>query len=164
MMNNRIKLLFVCGFVVLMISACNPASTWKKQERSQIDSYIKSLGDTSYVLEPSGLYYIELVAGTGRQPVVKDTVYFKYTGMFLDRTIFDSNVSSSTNYGAIIGNYEIIPGLDEGLRYMQEGGKARFLTPSSLAYGAAGIWGAIPGYTPLLWEVTLITVKPGSKK
>jgi peptidyl-prolyl cis-trans isomerase A (cyclophilin A) len=162
-MNNRIKLLCVFSLVVVLISGCNPSSTWKKQERSQIDSYVKSLGDTAYVLEPSGLYYIELQAGTGRSPVLKDTVYFTYTGMFLDRQVFDSNVASSTPYGAIIGNYEIIPGLDEGLRLMKEGGKARFLTPSSLAYGQAGVWGAIPGYTPLIWELTLLTVKPGSK-
>jgi FKBP-type peptidyl-prolyl cis-trans isomerase len=163
-MNNRIKFLFVFSIVVLLISGCNPSGTWKKQERSQIDTYIKTLGDTSYVIESSGLYYIELLAGTGRSPVLKDTVFFKYTGMFLDRQVFDSNVSSSNSYAAVIGNYEIIPGLDEGLRLMKEGGKARFLTPSGLAYGAAGIWGAIPGYTPLLWEVTLLSVKPGSKK
>lgn len=163
-MNNRIKFLFVFGFVVLLISGCDPSKTWKKQERSQIDSYIQSLRDTAYVLESSGLYYIELLGGTGRSPVINDTVYFTYTGMFLDRQIFDTNVSTGTPYGAVIGNYEIISGLDEGLRLMKEGGKARFLTPSSLAYGPAGIYGAIPGYTPLIWEVTLLTVKPGSKK
>ncbi len=162
-MNNRIKILFFFGIVVLMISGCDSSSTWKRQERSQIDTYIKSLGDTVYSLQPSGLYYIELQAGTGRSPVVKDTVFFKYTGMFLDRVVFDSNVPSGNTYGAVLGNYEIIPGLDEGMRLMKEGGRARFLTPSSLAYGQAGIWGAIPGYTPLLWEVTLLTVKPGSK-
>ncbi len=164
MMNNRVKLLCVCAFIVLLNSGCNPTGSWRRQEQSQIDSYVKSLGDTAYVLQPSGLYYIELQPGTGRSPILKDTIYFRYTGMFLDRQIFDSNVSSSTPYGAIIGNYEIIPGLDEGIRLMKEGGKARFLTPSSLAYGQAGIWGAIPGYTPLIWEISLITVKPGSKK
>jgi FKBP-type peptidyl-prolyl cis-trans isomerase len=163
MMDNRIKLLSICGFIVLLISGCNPSGTWKRQEQSQIDTYIKSLADTAYDLKPSGLYYIELLPGTGRAPLVKDTVYFRYTGMFLDRVIFDSNVSLSSDYGAIIGNYEIIPGLDEGLRYMKEGGKARFLTPSKLAYGQAGIWGTIPGYTPLLWEISLVSVKAGTK-
>jgi FKBP-type peptidyl-prolyl cis-trans isomerase len=46
---------------------------------------------------------------------------------------------------------------------MKEGGKGRFLVPSSLAYGQAGIWGIVPGYTPLVFEVNLISVKPGTK-
>lgn len=162
-MNNRIKFLSVCGFLVLMITGCDSSGTWKRQEQSQIDTYIKSLGDTAYVLEKSGLYFIDLQPGTGRSPIAKDTVYFRYSGMFLDRVVFDSNYLITSPFGAIIGNYEIIPGLDEGLRLMKEGGRARFLTPSSLAYGHAGIWGAIPGYTPLLWEVYLVSVKPGSK-
>lgn len=163
-MDSRIKLLGVCGVIVLMIAGCDSTATWRRQEQSQIDTYIKSLADTVYELKASGLYLIELQPGTGRSPINKDTVYFRYKGMFLDRVVFDSNFSTTLPYGAIIGNHEIIAGLDEGLKYMKEGGKARFLTPSSLAYGHAGIWGTIPGYTPLIWEIYLETVKPGSKK
>jgi len=161
---KRIRLLVGIAFVALFIYSCNPTGTWEKQERSQIDTYIKSLGDTAYSKKTSGLYYIELRAGTGRMPVAKDTVLFRYTGMFVDRVAFDSNVTASAPYGAVLGNYEIIPGLDEGFLYMKQGGKARFLLPSSLAYGAAGVWGAIPGYTPLLFEVELVSVLPGPGK
>jgi FKBP-type peptidyl-prolyl cis-trans isomerase len=110
------------------------------------------------------LYYIELKAGTGRTPIAKDTLSFRYTGMFLDRVVFDQNLTATSPYSIIVGDHEIIPGLDEGFLYMKEGGKARFLTPSSIAYGAEGIWGTIPGYTPLMWEITLVKVYPGSKK
>jgi peptidyl-prolyl cis-trans isomerase A (cyclophilin A) len=148
---------------LILIMSCNPTGTWEKQERDQITDYVKSLGDTAYVLKPSGLYFIELQAGTGRTPVLKDTVAFRYKGMFLDRVIFDSNITATTPYYAIVGSTDIILGLDEGVRYMKEGGKARFVTPSRLAYGSRGIWGTIPGYTPLMWEVELVSVKPGSK-
>ena len=163
-MMNRMKILGVTTLLVIMFSACNKTGTWQKQERQQIDTYVKALGDTTYVLKPSGLYYIELQAGTGRTPIVKDTVRFRYTGMFLDRVVFDQNTTAATTYSAVIGNYEIISGLDEGMRYMKEGGKARFLTPSSLAYGPEGIWVTIPGYTPLIWEITLVKVSPGPAK
>jgi FKBP-type peptidyl-prolyl cis-trans isomerase len=163
-MKNRIKILGVTGLFIIVLSACNKTGTWEKQERSQIDAYIKALGDTAYVLKPSGLYYIELQAGTGRTPVAKDTASFRYVGMFLDRVVFDQNLALANPYSAVIGNFEVIAGLDEGLRYMKEGGKARFLTPSSLAYGQGGWWGAIPGYTPLIWEVTLVKVSPGPVK
>ena len=165
-MTNLIKFLSGLALIILIVAGCNSTGTWEKQERDQIQSYVKSLGDTAYSIKPSGLYYIELQEGTGRAPVVNDTITFWYKGMFLDRVIFDSNLSS-TPYAAIVGTndptYEIIPGLDEGVRYMKEGGYARFLTPSALAYGPAGIWGLIPGYSPLIWEVGLVSVKPGSK-
>jgi FKBP-type peptidyl-prolyl cis-trans isomerase len=160
-MMNRIRLIAGIGIVALFITGCSKTGTWEKQERTQIDSYIKLLGDTVYVLKPSGLYYIELLPGSGRIPVGKDTITFRYTAMFLDRVVFDSNINSALPYMAVLGNYEIIPGLDEGIRYMKEGGKGRFLLPSSLAYGPAGIWGSIPGYTPLLFEISLISVHPG---
>jgi len=160
---NRIKYLGGLVAVLLFLAGCNPSGTWKKQERDQIQSYVKLLGDTAYVLKPSGLYYIELQAGTGREPIALDTISFRYTGMFLDRVAFDSNIAATAPYMAIVGSYQIIPGLDEGVRYMKEGGKARFLTPSSLAYGPEGIWGVVPGYTPLIWEIELVSVKAGTK-
>ena len=162
-MMNRIKFLGALGFLLIFFSGCSPVGTWEKQERSAIDSYIKALGDTAYILKPSGLYCIELQAGTGRTPVAKDTVDFRYLAMFLDRIVFDENFSTASPFSTIVGNHAVIPGLDEGFLYMKEGGKTRFLTPSSLAYGQSG-WGEyIPGYTPLLFEVTLIKVRPGSK-
>jgi FKBP-type peptidyl-prolyl cis-trans isomerase len=161
---KKIKFLVGLSFIALFIISCDTTGTWKKHERAQIDAYIKSLGDTAYILKPSGLYYIELSPGTGRMPIAKDTVYFRYTGMFIDRVVFDSNMSEVEPFPAVIGNYEIIPGLDEGIRYMKEGEIARFVVPSSLAYGAAGIYGIISGYTPLLFEVELTLVLPGPGK
>jgi FKBP-type peptidyl-prolyl cis-trans isomerase len=161
---RMIKIFGGIVLLVLALAGCNPENAWIKQEREQIQGYIGSLKDTVYVLKPSGLYYIELQAGTGRSPVAKDTVGIRYKGMFVDRVVFDSNTSATTPYFAVVGAYEIIEGLDEGLRYMKEGGKGRFLIPSSLAYGQAGIWGVIPGYTPLLFEVELVSVKAGPTK
>jgi FKBP-type peptidyl-prolyl cis-trans isomerase len=163
-MMNRIKLLCAFGLLLLIIAGCDPSKKYRNQESSQIQSYIQSLGDTVYVLKPSGLYYIELQEGTGRTPIVNDTVAFWYKAMFLDRVVFDSNASATGPFYAVVGTYQILDGLDEGVRYMKEGGKARLLTPSSLAYGANGAYPVIPGYTPLLWEIELVSVKAGSKK
>lgn len=165
-MMNRIKYLIVLGLIIIFISGCLSDQQYRKQEASDIQSYIASLGDTAYVLEPSGLYYIDLLAGTGRSPVINDTVGLVYQGMLLDRTLWNTNVQAGDTlmYWAIVGSNQLIAGLNEGVRYMKQGGKARFLTPSSLAYGAAGYEGIIPGYTPLLWEVVLMKVKPGPGK
>lgn len=172
---KRLELWIGFGLILLFIVGCDLNSKLRKEERNLIQNYISSLGDTVYVSKPSGLYYIELKAGSGRAPVVKDTVTFWYTGMFLNRQVFDSNIPSSVPNKAIIGISDIaygqlLPGLDEGVQYMKEGGKARLLLPSGLAFGTAGYtipdgqgnyYQIIPGSTPVLYEIELISVKAG---
>lgn len=153
----------ITGLVLIVLGSCNPSGTWEKQERQQIQAYLLTLGDTVVVLKPSGLYYIELFEGAGTSPVVKDTVGFKYKAMFIDRVVFDSNLLSSTLYESIVGSGDVIKGIDEGVRYMKPGGIARLITPSSLAFGSVGIWGIVPGYTPVLWEIELVNVRPAHK-
>jgi FKBP-type peptidyl-prolyl cis-trans isomerase FklB len=148
---------------MILTTGC-PKSTWEEQEQRMINDYIKSLGDTAYVLYPSGLYYIELEEGTGRSPVDNDIVYFKYKAKFLDYVTFDSNKPDSVPVKYLMGSDTIVKGVDEGLRYMKEGGKAKLVTPSRLAYGFEGIWQIVPGYTPILWVIELDSVKVGPGK
>jgi FKBP-type peptidyl-prolyl cis-trans isomerase len=162
-MMNKIKLLLGLSLIIIIISGCDMSGKYKKEETAQIQNYIFSLGDTAYVLKPSGLYVVELRAGNGRTPLADDVVSFWYTGMFVDRYQFDSNVTATTPYRALLGNNELLPGLDEGFRYMKVGGKTRLLTPSGLAYGPNGRSPIIPGYSPLLWEIELITAIPGKE-
>jgi len=152
--------------LIIHVSGCNKTGTWEIQEQKQIDDYIKSLGDTNYVLYPSGLYYINLINGAGRSPVDLDTVYFKYESKFLDYVTWDRNDPVSVPYKHVMGtnNGPVIIGVDEGLRYMKDGGKARLLTPSKLAFGFEGVWQIIPGYTPLLWIIDIDSVKAGPGK
>jgi peptidylprolyl isomerase len=160
-MMNKLKFLPALGLIIIIIGGCDMSGKYKKEETTQIQNYIQSLGDTTYVLKPSGLYVVELRAGTGRTPLADDVISFRYIGMFIDRYIFDSNNESGTPYRAFLGKNELLPGIEEGMKYMKVGGKTRFLTPSGLAYGPYGRPPVIPGYSPLLWEVELLTSIPG---
>jgi FKBP-type peptidyl-prolyl cis-trans isomerase len=148
--------------LILLTTGCEKG-TWEKQERQQINNYIKSLGDTVFTLTPSGLYYIELLAGTGRSPVDYDTVYFKYIAKFLNHLTFDTNDPVTVPYKHVMGTEvgPVVKGIDEGLRYMKGGGKAKLLTPSNLAFGFEGIWQVVPGFTPILWIIELDSIKAG---
>jgi FKBP-type peptidyl-prolyl cis-trans isomerase len=156
---NLAFLLTAFSVVLALVTSCNPARKWEKEEKQMIQDWVTSLGDTAYVLKPSGLYFIELSAGTGVQATDKDTVAIMYKGKFLSGRIFDTNIGDDP-FPFIVGSGYVIDGLDEGILLMKNGGKAKFLTPSSLAYGGQGIYGFIPGYSPLLWEVELVSVKP----
>lgn len=156
-----LKGILITGIIVLSVflgSCGDDEIDFEQLEREKIDYYLSRNNITT---EPtaSGLYYIELIKGNGLLPVLSDTVEVWYTGMFVDGTVFDSNIGSSL-LTFPLGEGAVIDGWDEGLSYMNEGGRAMLVVPSSLAYGDTG-HGSIPGYTPLVFEVHLVNVIPG---
>jgi FKBP-type peptidyl-prolyl cis-trans isomerase len=162
----RLRAIFIIFLLIEIFATSCEKATWEQQEKKQISDFIKSVGDSAYTLYPSGLYYLELKAGTGRAPVDNDTAYFKYKARFLDYIIFNTNIPVTKPYMHVMGTEvgPVISGVDEGLRYMKAGGNSRLLTPSKLAYGFEGIWQIVPGYTPLLWDIELDSVKAGPAK
>ena len=156
---KRMRVMFLLVMAV-MVTGCE-TNRWVEHEQKLIDEYVNNLGDTAYVLYPSGLYYIELIPGTGPFPVDHDTVYFKYKAAFTDYVQFDKNDPYTKPYKYIMGSLnDVQSGVDEGLRYMREGGTSRLLTPSSLAWGFEGIPGIVAGYTPIVWTIELDSIKP----
>jgi FKBP-type peptidyl-prolyl cis-trans isomerase len=162
-MKNRILPIIVASLAILLtVVSCNKTNEFERIEQQEIEAYLKRNSNLNFELKPSGLYYLEQVAGTGRVPVKYDTAYVKYTGKFLDGQVFDTNVGSAKTLEVVIGSLGIISGFNEGLTYMAAGGKSLLLIPSSLGYGTYGnYYGGISGYTPLLFEVELVQVKPG---
>ncbi len=148
--------------IILLGTSCDPAKKYERQEQEKIQNYLSTHPDQNFVLKPSGLYYLDEVVGTGIQGVTNDTAYIKYTGKFLDGTVFDSNVDSTNAFGFLIGVGEVIPGLDEGIGYMKQGGTALMLMPSSIAFGNYDY--RISAYTPVIFEVNLVKVGKAKKK
>jgi FKBP-type peptidyl-prolyl cis-trans isomerase len=128
-------------------------------EKAIIQKYIIDNQNLFFQLKSSGLYYLDIKIGTGPSPVTHDTASIFYTLKLLDGTIIDSNLGTSNPYVFIVGENMVIEGIDEGVTYMKEGGEALFLTPSVLAWGAYEIPGLIAGYTPVLFDVNLVSVK-----
>lgn len=106
----------------------------------------------------SGLQYEELVAGKGKQPKAEDTVKVHYRGTLIDGTEFDSSYARNEPVSFPLSG--VIPGWTEGLQLMKEGGKARLVIPSDLAYGPGGMGNAIAPNSTLLFEVELLEVNP----
>ena len=155
--NLGVIMLFTTVLLTLSLISCDPSKKYQKQENEEIQTYLTENSNLKFVKQPSGLYYLEVVAGTGISPVRTDSVYINYTGRFLDGTIFDSNSTTGKLFGGILGTHVV--GFDEGLTKMKQGGKSMFLIPSSLGYGSMGTYG-ISGYTPLLFDVELVKVVP----
>lgn len=151
-------ILLITVIFLLSLNSCDPGKKYEKEEADSIQDYLGANINLDFVKQTSGLFYLELVEGTGIKPALNDSAFVKYTGSFLNGTIFDSNVSTGTLYDFIVG--ENIPGFDEGVLLMAVGGKASLIIPSYLGYGTVGRY-PIQGYTPLLFDIELVRVVAG---
>ena len=97
--------------------------------------------------------------GTGVEAVAGKKVTVNYVGTLLDGTKFDSSYDRGTPFSFTLGAGEVIEGWDKGFAGMKIGGRRKLTIPSSLAYGANGIPGAIPGGATLIFEVELLKVE-----
>ena len=164
-MKKSLILLLFSMTILLTIASCNKTKQFEEEEQREIDAYLELNDNLNFEKKASGLYYLELVKGNGRIAVKFDTVSIKYTGKFLDGTVFDTNVGSSKTLDVIVGTPGLIEGFAEGITYMSQGGKSLLLVPSSLGYGTMGSpYGGISGFTPLLFEVELVLLKAGPGK
>jgi FKBP-type peptidyl-prolyl cis-trans isomerase len=121
----------------------------------------------------SGLKYVITKTSVKPKPLKGDTLLVNYTGRTLDDKVFDSSIQSvaqaanlnqpGRNYEPIqfvVGTGGVIPGWDEGLLLLHEGGKATLVIPSTLAYGAQGAGDDIKPYSTLVFDVELVKIKP----
>jgi len=108
---------------------------------------------------PSGLKYVDLVKGEGRQPKKGKTVVVHYTGWLDGGKKFDSSLDRGEPFSFRIGMGQVIRGWDEGVMTMRVGGKRRLNIPAKLGYGARGAGGVIPPNATLIFEVELLEVK-----
>lgn len=106
----------------------------------------------------SGLYYQITHHGNGKQAIAGKPVSVHYTGMLLDKTVFDSSRRRNEPLRFTVGVGQVIEGWDEGILLLHEGDKARLVIPSNLAYGTRGAGGVIPPNAPLIFDVELVSV------
>lgn len=101
----------------------------------------------------------DLEAGTGAAAKSGDCLQMKYYGTLAsDGTMFDENFTKKTLFQFQLGQGQVIPGWDQGLVGMKEGGTRRLVIPSALAYGAQAN-GGIPANSDLVFVVKLVAIK-----
>ncbi len=117
------------------------------------------VNEDDYVTTESGLKYYDLEDGTGETPQDGQSVSVHYTGWLEDGTMFDSSLSRGQPFSFSVGVGQVIPGWDEGVASMKEGGRRQLVIPADLAYGEAGAGGVIPANATLIFEVELLLAK-----
>lgn len=102
----------------------------------------------------SGLYYLDRQVGTGTTADSGKIVLVGYVGTLSDGMVFDrSGPGQPIEFQ--LGEGEVIPGWDEGIRGMKVGGRRLLVIRPALAYGSQSPGAGIPPNATLVFEVTL---------
>jgi FKBP-type peptidyl-prolyl cis-trans isomerase FkpA len=147
----------------------------EKIKAAEITDENKYIADHKLVVKttPTGLKYIITKPSLKLKPQKGDTVLVNYAGRTLDDKVFDSSIEAVAKSAGlqqpgrtyepiqvVLGTGGVIPGWDEGLLLLNEGSKATFIIPSSLAYGEHGQGNDIKPFSTLVFDVELVKVKP----
>lgn len=111
------------------------------------------------VTNASGLQYVDLIAGTGREAHVGETAIVHYTGWLKDGTKFDSSKDRNEPFRFRLGAGRVIKGWDEGVVGMKIGGTRKLIIPPDLGYGARGAGHVIPPNATLTFQVELLDLR-----
>lgn len=111
------------------------------------------------VVTPSGLRYLDLVAGEGAEAAKGKAVDILYTGWLEDGTQFDASQDPTKPFTFRVEIDEVIRGWHEGVAGMKVGGRRRLVIPPDLGYGKQGAGGVVPPNATLIFEIELLDVR-----
>jgi FKBP-type peptidyl-prolyl cis-trans isomerase FklB len=134
----------------------------KEQRLSQLEKYrgegrdflAANAKSEGVVTLPSGLQYRILQEGLGPKPTLSDTVTVHYRGTQIDGSEFDSSYRRKEPATFPLTN--VIPGWQEALQLMREGGRWKLFIPADLAFGERGPLAE----RVVIYEIELLRVNP----
>ena len=164
-LNALLKVGVLVLFSALIISGCNKnedpyAEYTPEREATLIKDWLAQMVTNKKDIDTTstGIFYIVEKEGTGETVKSGNTVKVKYTGMFLDGTIFDASAYHGDGTMTYVHKTDpLIKGWEEGIEVMSKGGIAAFLVPSAKGYGINGA-GSIPPNTPLIFIIEVIEI------
>lgn len=116
---------------------------------------------TKYKTTKDGLKYTIIEEGTGPKADSGNVVTVNYSGFIAkDSSKFDSSVERDEPLVFKLGTHTVIPGLEEGIKLLNKGSKARLVIPPSIAYGNRPMR-IIPPNSTLIFDVQLVDIKTG---
>lgn len=163
---GRLTTVLAVSLLVLILAACqglNPAASQKiTPTAAATETPTPEPTATPYVLEgatttASGLQYLEVTPGTGKAPKVGDLITMNYIASLADGTELANTYTQNSPVATVWGPNRLLTGWEEGIGLMKEGGKAKMVLPSELAFGPQGS-GSVPPNAQIVIEMELLTV------
>lgn len=129
-------------------------------ELSRIQKVMDAQPDNNFIASESGFYYYyntKQENDTLATPNFGDIIDYNYNVKTLNGSVLYSKDELKTQRYAM-DQQELFTGLREGLKLMKTGETVTFLFPSQKAYGYYGDQNKIESNTPLICEVTVLSI------
>lgn len=167
-MDNRVKGLIAFGGVLVVVVLVVLLAGGGDDDDDDSGSSASASASKPEVEIPEGdppteLQIEDLEEGDGATAAAGDQLSVFYVGVLFDGgTEFDSNFDTGQPFEFTLGSGQVIPGWDQGLVGMKEGGRRQLTIPADLAYGAQGQPPDIPPNAALVFVIDLESVTPAA--
>lgn len=126
------------------------------EDADKIRAYVKRRNWDMQVTQ-SGLWYMIYKKGSGLKAEIGKKATINYVISLLDGTVcYSSDKDGQKSF--VIGKGSVESGLEEGILFMHEGDKARFILPPHLAHGLIGDENRIPARATIIYDVELVKI------
>lgn len=164
-------LFFLCIFSLIELNAKPKTGSQDKRKIKQINALFKSMTVRDFTIENylrdnkiynvqvtnDGLYYKVDSVKKSIKPQIGDFVTVRYGGSFLDSTNFELSKDRNAPYTFQLGKGMVIQGWEKGIPLFNIGEKGRLYIPAKMAYGEQGKPNVIAPYTPLIFDIEILT-------
>lgn len=137
-------------------AACTPVPI--AAERDTMKAMVR---DSAFVMDTTGytdsVFYQVMNPGTGVSPTTGSTLTVKYISYYMNGRPSDSTYLTHPDGVTTPPLNQLIPGWQQGLPKIKEGGRIRLIIPSSLAYGCNPNGGVLANQ-PLYFNIELVKV------
>ena len=127
------------------------------EEKLAIKLFLAQHQDWSIIESGSGLQYFIYEKGNGPAISVGSVIDVEYSVSKLDGTLC-YKTSDDKVLEIVVDHSQVETGIQECLKKMKEGDKAKMVIPSHLAHGLTGDMDKIPPLTPIVIDLHVIEI------
>jgi len=163
---GKILIALLCMGLVVAIAGCGSDDSSTGDSTAEASDISTNLSEKPEITVPSGappkeLEVKEIVEGTGTEAKPGVEVSVQYVGVgYESGEEFDASWDRGEPFTFTLGDREVIPGWDQGVKGMKEGGRRELIVPPNLAYGATGAPPAIGPNETLIFVIDLLKATP----
>jgi len=114
----------------------------------------EAMNDTGEITK---LIIDDVILGEGKGAEVGDTVVVHYVGALQNGVQFDNSNVRGEPFSFTLGEGRVIPGWEQGVIGMKQGGERVLVIPSEMAYGNRDV-GPIPANSTLVFSIKLLEI------
>jgi peptidylprolyl isomerase len=123
----------------------------------------RAIAESGFMSTPGGALYKDVVIGGGLPAVEGDVATIHFRGWLSGESGRGKEIVNSRSerqpISFVIGTDRVMPGWNEGVIGMREGGKRLVKLPPELGFGAKGSAGVIPPNSGLVFMMELVTLR-----